>query len=275
MKKSNMNIVLTAAVLSLVVVGLALGVAYIPKSNQQSSISSSATSVSSTGILPPYYANDVSYSTTTIQVPPGVQVNQAFTGYVEFLHFPNDIEKYAVFLVEAKVLGFVNSSLQTGIGFPTVISTYVLQVNQTLMGNIPSGQKILVQQEAGVTRLSNGTYVNGTLDSYSPISIGKTYVFPLSMPNNSTLSLMGPEGIFPVVNGLVYLPNDKTSVTLTQFEQIWNGSYTASTSSSVANISSSSSCILTPTVETITGNVHTNNSTINTTTWTTTASECQ
>ena len=276
MAKANKAISLGIA--SLIVIALIIIVGFGVYLN--STIGSQSTTTSSImAKLPPYYADNVSYSTSYPQVPSNARVNEAFNGYADFLQL-NQVKINTVSLVDGTVLGFVNSTAQNS-GFLQVISSYIFKVNTSLIGNIPTGQKVLVSQEAGLTQLSNETYVNGTLNGYPPLSIGGEYVLALFMPTNQTLRVLGPNAVFPVRNDLIYPPEPNTpfstaGTTLSQFFQTWNNSFNYATATTASNYTvSGSSCVSTETTETISGLQSTNNgnSTVYTT-WTTTAQVC-
>ena len=143
----------------------------------------------------------------------------------------NQVKEFSDFLLEGTVLGIVNSTYSDE-NFPTVYSLYVFQVNDSLIGNIQNCQKVLISQEAGVVRFSNGSYFDGTLPLYSPLTLGGNYVLAL-WNDTSSLGLQGPGSIFPVKNGLILPPSfgggypfPTNGSTPAQFLQSWNAMHT-------------------------------------------------
>jgi len=202
---------------------------FVSSSSSSLSLSYSSAESATINSLHGYCANNASYSTTSEEAPLGAQV---ITVDVQVTWIIVDqVKEFSDFLLEGKVLGIVNSTYSDE-NFPTVYSLYVFQVNDSFIGNVHNCQKVLISQEAGVVRFSNGSYFDGNLPLYSPLTLGGNYVLAL-WNDTSSLGLQGPGSIFPVRNGLIFPPSSGAGYpfstngsTPAQFLQSWNAMHT-------------------------------------------------
>jgi hypothetical protein len=118
--------------------------------------------ITSSSVGPPLTSKyGVSYSTKSVDVPPGAQtIQQNEEGsWIGKLSVVNQ----AKFLVQGTVLGVVNATVT---GSPThyfVTTHYMVKVNSSLLGSPGTGFDIVVSQNGGIAQISGSMYVN---DSY-------------------------------------------------------------------------------------------------------------
>lgn len=196
---------------------------------QSSSTSTSENQAATSGLQDSFVlASNVNFSTRQTQPPPNANIQQL----KEDAYWPNvdEVKNNSQFLVFGTVYGIWNTTARDiGANVIGVFTFFVFHVNQSLSGNLSTGQLIMVMQQGGLSFPSNTSnqYLNQTFDSYPLLEVHFSYVLALSKVFRSALVLYGPYSIYPVRGGFVYSgapspPSGLNDVSLSAFLTNWN-----------------------------------------------------